>query len=47
MSIFVGAVVAFLSSFFEGITELLKGHGNDLAGGVMATLHYISKNIQV
>lgn len=46
MSILIGAGVAFLSSFFDGIIDLLKGYGNDYAGGLTAATTYLAKYLK-
>ena len=40
-SILIGAIVAFLSSLFEGLLDLLKGPGNNLLGGGAASVAYL------
>lgn len=40
-SIFVGACVAFISTFFEGVLDFLQGWENNAAGGTAATLTYL------
>lgn len=42
-SILVGAFVAFFSSLFQGITDALQGHGNDILGGISATMTLLAK----
>lgn len=42
-SILVGACVAFFASFFDGISKALSGHGNDILGGISATMTLLSK----
>ena len=39
-AILVGACVAFLTSLFEGLLDLLKGPGNNLLGGAAAGVAY-------
>lgn len=36
ISILIGAIVAFLSSLFDGIINILEGYGNNVAGGTAA-----------
>lgn len=43
IAIAIGAITAFFSSLFDGIAEFLKGHGNEIAGGVVATGKYLTK----
>lgn len=47
IAILVGALVSFLSSFFDGIIGLLQGWGNDVAGGVASTSVYLAKTWRV
>ena len=44
VSIFIGAVVAFLTTFLEGVLDVLQGNENNIAGGVAATLRYAFKH---
>lgn len=46
ISILIGAVVAGLSALFEGAIALLKGHGNDIAGGIVASARYITNTLK-
>lgn len=45
IAILVGAVTAFLTSFFNGIADWLNGHGTEVVGGAVATAKYIAKSI--
>ena len=40
-SILIGAIVAFLSSLFEGLLDLVKGQGNNILGGGAASIAYL------
>lgn len=46
ISIIIGALVAFISTFFEGVLSFLKGHGSDTLGGITASVIYIAKNFK-
>lgn len=37
IAVLVGAAVAFFSSLFDGLINLLQGWGNNLAGGAVAS----------
>lgn len=45
IAICIGAVTAFFSSLFDGIAEFLKGHGNEVAGGIVAAGKYLTKSL--
>ena len=45
ISIFIGAVVAFVTVFLEGVVEVLKRTENNLIGGATSTLYYLSKHL--
>ncbi len=47
LSILIGACVAFLSSLFDGILDIVRGYGNDVLGGVTATATYIKITLRV
>jgi len=41
VSIFVGALVAFLASLIEGFSDLLRGYAdNTIAGGAASSTYY-------
>lgn len=44
-AILLGAIVAFLSSFFDGVSQMLQNNGNDVLGGITATMTYLSKRL--
>lgn len=44
-SILIGALVAFLSSFFDGIAQALNDYGNNTLGGITTTLTLLSKRL--
>ncbi len=44
-AILLGVIVAFLSSFFDGISQMLQNNGNDVLGGITATMTYLSKRL--
>lgn len=41
MSILIGAFVAFFSTLSQGLLDFVKAHGNDIIGGVAATITYL------
>lgn len=43
ISILIGACVAFFTSLFEGLLDVLKNNGNDIIGGISSTIYYITK----
>ncbi len=43
MSVFIGACVAFLTTFFEGMLDILQGAENNVFAGVAATASYLSR----
>jgi len=46
MSIFIGALVAFLTSLIDGLVDFMQGQGNNIAGGITSTIRYAVKNIR-
>lgn len=46
IAIIIGACVAFLSSLFEGLTNLLQGGGSDMLGGGAASITYLLKQLK-
>lgn len=42
-SILIGAIVAFLSSFIDGIADLIQGWGDGIAGGTVTSLTYLGR----
>lgn len=46
LSILIGATVAFLSSFFEGVIHILNQIGSDTMGGLAATSTYMLRAIR-
>lgn len=44
-SILIGAIVAFLSSFIDGIADLIQGWGDGIAGGATTTITYLGRVI--
>lgn len=44
ISIFVGAVISFLTVFLEGLLDFLYGLENNVTGGVVGSLWYIIRH---
>lgn len=45
ISIFMGALVAFFTTFLEGLLDVLKNTENNLAGGLTSTVYYVVKHL--
>ena len=43
ISILIGAIVAFLSSLFDGFLNFLKENGNNIVGGGATSITYLLK----
>ncbi len=46
-SILVGAVIAFLSTLFEGLATLIKSHSTEIISGSAAAFYHVSRKINV
>lgn len=44
ISICIGAIIAFLTTFLEGIIHILQNTENNIIGSVTGSLFYILKN---
>lgn len=44
-SILIGAIVAFVTVFLEGALDYFRGLENNVVGGMVATLTYISRHL--
>ena len=44
ITICIGAIVAFISAFFQGVLEYLKGHASELTGSGTAMIMYAIKH---
>lgn len=44
-AILVGACVAFFSAFLDGVSEALRGWGNNTLGGISTTLTVIARRL--
>lgn len=42
-SIFIGACVAFFSTFLDGLVDLLKHPGDDLIGGAVSSILFYAR----
>ena len=47
IAILIGAVIAFLSSLFDGLIEFLQGWGNNIVGGGATALVYWLRRLRV
>lgn len=45
ISILIGASVAFFTSLFEGLIDVLQNQGNNIVGGISSGLVYIAKRV--
>ncbi len=45
VSVLVGALVAFLSAFAEGLADALNGFGNNATGGIASTLYIMTRHL--
>lgn len=45
IAIAIGAITAFFSSLFDGLSELLKGHAPQVVGGITAAGKYLTKTL--
>ena len=45
-AIVIGAIVAFVTTFLEGVIDYMRGLENNTAGGVVASVIYAVKHIR-
>lgn len=46
MSIFIGCIVAFFTTLFQGLADLLRDHGTQIISGGTAAFYHIAKNFK-
>ncbi len=47
VSLLVGACIAFFSTLFQSLAELLKAHSTDIISGAGAAYYYIAKSPKI
>lgn len=45
-SILIGACVAFMTSLFDALSELLKSHSKEIISGAATSATYLARNIK-
>lgn len=45
VAILIGASVAFLTAFFEGLADALRGMGNNTVGGAVTSLYILARHL--